>query len=121
MPSHPGNFSIESIIKEVEAGIQFSSAFRSYEIVDATQATVKIKIYVRQDVYVQVYANSLKNKLNMAFVHGKERIYGEDTEGGILHVHPFNNPLEHVRSETAISIEAFLSKVQEYLEIERLI
>ena len=121
MPSGHDNLRIESIISEIGSGIQSFSAFRSYEIVDITQATVKIKIYVRQDTYVQVYANILKNKLNLAFVQGAERIYGEDSEGGILHVHPFNDPVGHFICETAISIEAFLSKVQESLELEGLI
>ena len=121
MQSKHGKLSYGLIIEQVEDCLRLFSAFRSYEVVDATESTVKIKIYIRRDIYVQLYANSFKDKLNLALIHGDERIYGEDSEGGVLHVHPFDDHLSHVISNEKISVEAFLAKVQEFLEIEGLV
>ena len=109
------------IIEQVEDCLRLFSAFRSYEVVDATESTVKIKIYIRKNIYVQLYVNYIKDKLNLALIHGDERIYGEDSEGGVLHVHPFDDHLSHQNSNEQISVETFLARVQDFLETEGLI
>jgi len=62
-----------------------------------------------------------KQKLNLTLVLGNKRIYGEDAEGGIKHIHPFNTPETHKQTTTPPSLENFLIKVQKYLEENKLV
>ncbi len=59
--------------------------------------------------------NSEKQKLNLTLVLENKRIYGEDAEGGIKHIHPFKNPEIHKHTITPPSLENFLTKVQKIL------
>lgn len=83
------------------------SAFKSYEVLDKTDATLKVRIYIERELYIQLYANAEKRKLNLALVHHNQRIYGEDSEG-------FDDPDKHVPIVEQIPLEAFLAKVQQY-------
>lgn len=78
--------------------------------------TVKIVVMIERNLFVQIYANELKNKLNLAFVQNNQRIYGVDSAGGLLHEHPFNNPEIHIPLKESISLETFLAKVQQHCE-----
>jgi len=119
--SEPIRLSVDAIIGQIAEGLQLFSAFDSYEVVDVTESTVKIKIYVQKDLYVQLYSNLSKVKLNLTLIHGNKRIYGEDSEGGIRHIHPFENPDEHTVTEGVAAIVPFLAQVQLYLERKGLI
>jgi hypothetical protein len=46
--------------------------------------------------------------LNMALILGKNRLYGFDSQGGITHEHPKENPEAHVIKETEPEIEEFV-------------
>ena len=50
---------------------------------DATDVTLMVRMEVMPSVFIQIYRNVKKNKLNMALVLGNNRIYGVDSEGGI--------------------------------------
>jgi hypothetical protein len=41
------------------------------------------------DFYKKKYGNAEKDKLNLALVLKKRRLYGYDSEGGRYHYHPF--------------------------------
>jgi len=43
-----------------------------------------------REVFVQIYANETKEKLNIALVVAGERVYGIDKEGGFYHEHPWD-------------------------------
>lgn len=87
---------------------------------DFTDFTVISRIALTQEVFIQIYANLKKNKMNMALVVGSERIYGIDKEGGFYHEHPFKNPALHTNSEQT-EIEDFVIKSLELLKIINLI
>ena len=68
------------------------------------------RIWYSSDVFIQVYLNSKKEKLNLALVISKNRIYGVDKEGGIYHEHPLDNPETHIPLQKGISLEEFILK-----------
>ncbi|MEW6714298.1 MAG: hypothetical protein AB1306_04305 [Nitrospirota bacterium] len=74
---------------------------------DHTDITLIARIGFSREVFVQIYANEIKEKLNMALVVAGERLYGIDKEGGFYHEHPFENPLLHVEAKP-IEIENFV-------------
>ncbi len=87
---------------------------------DVTDITFISRIGFSQEMFVQIYVNAKKEKLNMALIVAGERIYGIDKEGGCYHEHPFKNPLIHVQAEQ-IEIEDFVVKSLEFLKRKALI
>lgn len=86
---------------------------------DLTDVTLIARIGFSREIFVQIYANEKKEKLNMSLVVAGERVYGIDKEGGFYHEHPFENPLLHIKAEP-IEIESFVIKSLEMLEKLRL-
>src|SRR3990167_2750959 len=72
------------------------------------------------EIFIQIYANVKKEKVNMALVVADERIYGIDKEGGTYHEHPIKNPILHIPTEQ-IEIENFVIKSLEILKTMNLI
>ncbi len=82
---------------------------------DHTDITIISRIGFSNDIFIQIYANETKEKLNMALVVAGERVYGVDKEGGFYHEHPFENPLLHIDA-ASINIEDFVIKSLEILK-----
>jgi len=87
---------------------------------DFTDITLISRIGFSFEIFIQVYVNTQKDKVNMALVVADERIYGIDKEGGIYHEHPFENPALHISTQQ-IEIEGFVMKSLDYLKELRLI
>lgn len=112
---------LDRLLSELMRLLPSFSAFHSFAVLDRTDATLTVQIYIARDLYVHLYANSEKNKLNLALVHRGQRLYGEDAEGGIRHIHPFGAPDRHEAASGPPSLEAFLAKVQQHLEEQGLL
>jgi hypothetical protein len=87
---------------------------------DVSDVTLLLRIGFTQEMFIQIYANVSKAKINMALVVAGERIYGIDKEGGYYHEHPFENPSLHIEAEQ-IDIEDFVVKSLEFLRRKNLI
>jgi hypothetical protein len=87
---------------------------------DISDVTLLLRIGFTQEMFIQIYANVSKEKINMALVVAGERIYGIDKEGGYYHEHPFENPSLHIEAEQ-IDIEDFVVKSLEFLRRKNLI
>lgn len=87
---------------------------------DVSDVTLLLRIGFTQEMFIQIYANVSKEKINMALVVAGERIYGIDKEGGYYHEHPFENPSLHIEAEQ-IDIEDFVVKSLEFLRRKNLI
>lgn len=53
--------------------------------IDTTDVTLMARIEIFPTIYVQIYRNLKKDKLNMALILGNDRVYGVDGEGGVYH------------------------------------
>ena len=87
---------------------------------DQTDVTLFSRVGLSPDIFIQIYANVKKEKINMALVVGEERIYGIDKEDGFYHEHPFENPSLHVKAEQ-VGIEDFVVRSLEFLKRMNLI
>lgn len=87
---------------------------------DVTDVTFILRIGFSQEMFVQIYTNTKKEKLNMALIVAGERIYGIDKEGGYYHEHPFGSPSLHLQAER-LEIESFIVKSIEFLKRTNLI
>lgn len=82
---------------------------------DFTDITIISRIGISIDVFIQVYVNIKKEKINMSLIVTERRIYGIDKEGGAYHEHPFQNPSLHIDTGQ-IEIEDFVIKSLEILK-----
>lgn len=84
--------------------------------VDRTDNIISLKLLIDNEVFIQVYVNVQKNKLNLSLVFKNRRLYGYDSEGGKYHCHPFDAPDEHVFIDDRKSIEEFVRESMKFLE-----
>lgn len=76
---------------------------------------------IDNDLFIQIYGNKLKNKLNLALVFKNRRLYGFDSEGGIYHCHPLDDPDTHDFVDEKKSIHDFVMESMEFLEQKELL
>ena len=88
---------------------------------DITNATAIIKFGLEMDVFIQVYLNEQKEKLNLALVMKGERLYGFDAEGEIYHEHPHKNPETHIERYKIKDLEEFVFESLEVLQERRIL
>lgn len=87
--------------------------------VDKTDVTVKLRLTVDVECFIQVYVNTAKQLSSYALVLNRSRIYGRDCEGGLWHQHPPEAPEEHdftPDGQRAITLDEFLREAQQVLQ-----
>lgn len=84
--------------------------------IDRTDNTINLKLPIDNELFIQIYANAKKNKLNLALVFKNRRLYGYDSEGGKYHCHPFDNPDGHIFIDARKSIQDFVQESMRFLE-----
>lgn len=89
--------------------------------IDQTENIISLKLIIDNEFFIQVYGNVKKNKLNLALVFKKRRLYGYDSEGGQYHCHPFDDPDGHIFVNTKKSIKEFVSESMKFLEEKNLL
>ncbi|MCD6401345.1 MAG: hypothetical protein J7L73_05385 [Anaerolineales bacterium] len=88
---------------------------------DRTDNIVSLQLLIDNDLFIQIYGNKLKNKLNLALVFKNRRLYGFDSEGGIYHCHPLDDPDTHDFVDEKKSIHDFVMESMEFLEQKELL
>lgn len=84
--------------------------------IDMTDNIIALKLLIDNGLFIQIYGNVEKNKLNLTLVLRKKRLYGYDSEGGRYHYHPFDNPDEHIFVDNRKSIQGFVQESMKFLE-----
>ncbi len=84
--------------------------------IDKTDNVVNLKLSIDTELFIQIYGNAMKAKLNLALIFKKKRLYGYDSEGSKYHYHPFDNPDAQIFVEDRKSIHAFVQESMRYLE-----
>jgi len=83
-----------------------------------TTHTIKIRLDITGECFIQIYQNIQKDITSYVAVLGHERIYGRDCDGGIWHRHPEKDPSGHDFSSEGVrdvSLDEFLFETQEVL------
>lgn len=89
--------------------------------IDTTDVTIMARIEIFPTIYMQIYRNLKKDKLNMALILGNDRVYGVDGEGGIYHKHPAEDPTSHVPIKERLEIEEFVVRCLNILKDRRIL
>ena len=108
---------------DVEHDVQRAATQWAYildvETVDKADHTVKMRLHVDRDCFVQVYVNTQKQITSYVLVFNRSRIFGRDSEAGSWHRHPQEAPDQHDFSsegQRPVSLDEFLREAQQVLQ-----
>lgn len=96
---------------------------RAVETIDKTDYTIKMRLHVGPDCFVQIYVNVDKQLVNYALLLHRARIFGRDCDGGSWHRHPARSPDQHDVSpegQRAVSLSEFLEEALQVLQNQNL-
>jgi len=105
---------IDSVIKEANS-IADKYSLELIEI-DRTDNTISLRLIIDNEVFIKIYGNTEKDKLNLTLVFRRKRIYGCDSESGKNHCHPFDDPDRHIFIKGRKSIQEFVEGSMKFLE-----
>lgn len=114
----------KKVIKEIEeTALTFTFIKKSVRL-DETEHTVKYRLIIEEDLFVQVYVNAENNTTGFVLINKGQRIYGRDAIEGKWHRHTFEDPLSHdfsAKGAKKVTLKEFLMEVQEILDRESLL
>ncbi len=87
--------------------------------VDKTAHTIKIRLTITAECFVQVYVNVQKSIISYTLVFNRSRIFGRDCDGGNWHRHPAAAPEQHdfsAEGRRPVSLDEFLKETQQVLQ-----
>ena len=91
---------------------------------DLTRHLIKARLWVRVNLFVQVYRNDRSDVTNLLLVLEQQRIFARDEIRGLWHKHSFEHPAGHdVSADGRREVEflEFIEEVQEFLLEEDLL
>ncbi len=86
-----------------------------YRTLVLTKNTVKVRLSIRENLYIDLYFNQQYGTTNYTLILDDERIYGRDCYDGKWHLHPYKDPAKHDTSEKgkkALTIEELVDEVE---------
>jgi hypothetical protein len=63
-------------------------------IINERMNFLKMRIFFREELFLDIYYNSMNDRTDFALIEHGKGIFGCDNLGG-WHIHPFNNPDRH--------------------------
>lgn len=109
----------DAVEREVRRAVAQWAFIQRVATIDKTDFTVKLRLYVDVECFVQVYINTSKQLTSYALVLNRTRVFGRDSEGDLWHRHPAGAPDQHDFSpegQRAVSLDEFLREVQQILQ-----
>ena len=91
-----------------------SDLVTSYDVRILDDTVVKIRVTLTYDAFIDVFYNSDTGKCSYALVESSGRVFGADNAFIGWHIHPFDNPNQHVPA-AEISFEKFLKTIEDHI------
>jgi len=91
---------------------------QSSDVTERSDAGISLRLYIREDFFIQVFLGELSDSLYFALISGNQRIFGIDKECGEWHIHPYMNPHEHEPLNGSLEpkpLSTFLSRVEKLI------
>ncbi len=85
----------DDLLAEAQEALDKRWFLQSLQVIERTDRTISLRLYIRQDVFVQAFLGEITGSLYLALVEGSRRIFGIDRENSEWHLHPFEYPHEH--------------------------
>ncbi len=73
---------------------------------------LRLRAYLIDESFIEAFFNEATQKVAFARIQNGKRIFGADNTGG-WHWHPLDAPEEHIHNEEAVSIHAFLRRIED--------
>jgi hypothetical protein len=102
------SFQKANVVEKQNYTFEVESDAQEWELAIDGIETVNMKVFIDNELFIQIYGNTKKDKLNLALVFKRKRLYGYDSEGGTYHCHPFDDPDKHIFVDNRKSIREFL-------------
>ena len=109
---------VEDFANEVEAAGRQFAYIGSVTKLDETRFSVKYRLVVTDDLYVQAYANTQHGTISLALIYQGRRLYGRDCENWQWHRHPAAAPETHDFSSEgvrSVTVQEFLLETGQVL------
>ena len=100
--------------RTVQEACDRSVLVSGYDIQILDDTVVKIRATLAADAFIEVFYNADTGKCSYALIENDARIFGADNAFIGWHMHPFEDPSEHVVS-SELSFEEFLQAVESHL------
>lgn len=104
--------SAEYFASKVKQACSKSDLVVRVAVITESHHQVKLRIFLKDRTVITAYYNDENQKTGFALLRENLRVFGADNANGIWHWHPFEDPTGHVRSETEITFEEFLARVE---------
>ncbi len=89
--------------------------FTQMDILEQTSSLLKARLYISNDLFVQIYRNDRYDTTNLALIYNGNRLFARDELDGKWHRHTQSAPEEHDvggEGSKAISLTEFLDEVE---------
>jgi hypothetical protein len=109
---------LDDLMQEAQTIAESYGFIRAIADLDRTDNALRFRLVIDETMFIQVYANSKKDKLNFALISLGQRIFGRDSEGGSWHKHPFASPESHELegdAGKAVTLTELVMEVEELL------
>ncbi len=84
--------------------------------IDRTDNIISLKLLIDNELFIQIYGNAEKDKLNLSLIFKQKRLYGYDSGNEKYHCHPFVDPDGHIFIDKKKSIKEFVEDSMRFLE-----
>jgi len=88
-------YSRADLVSEAQEALDSVWFVQRLEEIERTDITLSLRLYVRPDLFVQVFLGEQSGSLYLALIESGRRIFGIDRETGEWHLHPYDAPTEH--------------------------
>ena len=109
---------------EAEEALESVWFVQHTEVYARTEITFAVRLYLREDLFVQAFLGERSGALYFALIERGRRIFGIDLEGGEWHRHPYDAPDQHemlLHGPGPRPLLAFLVHVEEILLVHSLL
>jgi hypothetical protein len=109
---------IEKFSADLTREIRRRRYFIRLEIIEQTTSQIKARLFISQNLFVQIYRNNRFETTNFALIHNELRIFARDQLAGIWHRHAYAHPDKHDFSDLGskpVTLGEFLDEVETLL------
>ena len=110
-------YNSDSLLVEARLAHEKVWFIQSLEVCANTDFTLSLRLYIRRELFVQVFIGEMTRSLYFSLIEGNQRIFGIDRESDQWHLHPFEKPHKH-EAYSGLGpkpLFTFLSKVESIL------
>jgi hypothetical protein len=110
---------VGSLLAELDRVSKSRGYIARIEILDLGKAMLKARLYLDQELFVQVYRNDRFNTTNFVLIQAGRRIFARDELGGAWHRHPVADPEFHnasAENRRPVTLEEFMDEVEQVID-----